>query len=63
MRRNYSLLKFDTMSEICTDAGQVFLATMLIEPLINKTTNSIIVLLGAGMLCAAWSIGLILSTK
>ncbi len=63
MRRNYSLVKFDSISDICKDTGQVFFASMLIDPVLKQSFNAPIILIGLAATLAAWSAGLALSTK
>ena len=63
MSHNYSILKIDAISDICKDAGQVFLATMFIDPIVSKNTNVATILIAIGLMCVSWSIGLSLSDK
>ena len=63
MSHNYSILKIDAISDICKDAGQVFLATTFLEPVVNKTAELPFLLFGIGMMCITWCVGLSVSTK
>jgi hypothetical protein len=60
-RRNYSIVKLDALSEICRDAGQVFLASFFIEPMLSKIANPSLSFIGLSLVCFSWSLGLSLS--
>ena len=53
--------KIRAFSEVSRDIGQVFFASMIIEPIVSSHTNFIIVLVGAGFSFLGFGINILFS--
>jgi len=57
------LLKTKTLSEISLNIGQVFFASIIIDPLVSNSFNSSLFLIGLFLSITAWTFGLILAKE
>lgn len=55
-----SSVKFEALSEIARDIGQIFFASMFVGPLINKTINWLLIVSGLLLALVFWSASLLL---
>ena len=58
-----NFIKLNILSEISKDIGQIFFAAVVVEPIISKTSNILVFLIGFIFSLGFWLLSIRLSTN